>query len=235
VSKPILEVIVCSVSDAVEANNGAANRLEVVRELELGGLTPSLDLVRQIMDTVNLPLRVMVRETNTYEAIDKDEILRLCTAAAAFASLGVDGLVLGFLSRGQVDVEVMARILACAPKTRATFHHAFEGANNQAEALDQIKCSAQIDRILIRGGDGSLVERIERLREYEQLTRPSIKIIAGGGVDIVALKSIASQTGINEFHVGRAARSGLRIDGEVRAELVRELMEIAAVETQTDD
>jgi copper homeostasis protein len=220
---------VCSVSDAVEANEGGANRLEVVRDLELGGLTPSVELVRRIMDAVSLPLRVMVRENNTYETNDEDEMRRLCTAAEAFASLEVDGLVLGFLNRGQVDAEVTARILACAPKTRATFHHAFEGARNQAEALDQIKCLAQVDRILISGGNGSLVGRIERLREYEQLTRPSIKIIAGGGLNGVAIKSIARQTGIKEFHVGRAARSGFRVDGEVQAELVHELVQIATL------
>lgn len=43
----ILEVIVCSVTDALEAERGGADRTEVVRDLDRGGLTPYLDLVRQ--------------------------------------------------------------------------------------------------------------------------------------------------------------------------------------------
>ena len=57
----LLEVIVSSVEDALEAEQGGAGRLEVVRSLEVGGLTPSLELVRQICQRVKIPLRVMLR------------------------------------------------------------------------------------------------------------------------------------------------------------------------------
>jgi copper homeostasis protein CutC len=36
-TRTILEVIVCSVADAVEAERGGASRLEVVSEFESGG------------------------------------------------------------------------------------------------------------------------------------------------------------------------------------------------------
>src|ERR1044071_10079626 len=69
-SKAILEVIACSVADAVEAQKGGASRLEVVRELDRGGLTPSIQLVQAIKDAVDLPLRVMVRESDGYGTRD---------------------------------------------------------------------------------------------------------------------------------------------------------------------
>ena len=62
----VLEVIVESVADAREAARGGADRLEVVRALELGGLTPPLTLVREIAEAVSLPLRVMVRGNAGY-------------------------------------------------------------------------------------------------------------------------------------------------------------------------
>ncbi|HTH37337.1 MAG TPA: copper homeostasis protein CutC, partial [Pyrinomonadaceae bacterium] len=58
----VLEVIACSVEDAVNAEKGGADRLEVIRAIEHGGYTPPLDLVREIQDSVSLPLRVMLRE-----------------------------------------------------------------------------------------------------------------------------------------------------------------------------
>jgi copper homeostasis protein len=46
-STEILEVIACSVADAIQAQQGGAGRLEVVSDLDRGGLTPSITLVRR--------------------------------------------------------------------------------------------------------------------------------------------------------------------------------------------
>jgi copper homeostasis protein len=46
---PLLEVIACSADDAVAAEQGGAGGLEIVRDLELGGLTPPLSVVHQVV------------------------------------------------------------------------------------------------------------------------------------------------------------------------------------------
>src|SRR5437899_1065189 len=103
---PVLEVIACSVADAVEAEKGGANRLEVISHFEVGGLTPPLGLVREIMAAVRLPVRVMVRDSPGYTAVGEAERRRLCAAASELNRLGVDGLVLGFLREGEIDVRL---------------------------------------------------------------------------------------------------------------------------------
>jgi len=218
----VLEVIACTVADAVEAKRGGACRLEIVRNLELGGLTPSFDLVREISVAVDLPLRVMVRESVGYGVTNEREIDNLCLAAKSLGELKVDGLVIGYLTNGVVDLAFCERILGCAPDLKATFHHAFEGARDQLQALQDIKSLYQIDRILSHGGPGSLSEKIARFRKYQELAGPKIKIIAGGGIDLDAISQIRRATSIREFHVGRAAR----IDGEVKAELVRKMSDM---------
>ena len=59
----LLEVIVSSLEDALEAERGGtgAGRLEIVRNLELGGLTPSFETVQEICQRVAVPVRVMLR------------------------------------------------------------------------------------------------------------------------------------------------------------------------------
>ena len=218
-----MEVIACSVADAVEAEKGGAGRLEVVRDLERGGLTPPFELVAQIKQAVNLPLRVMLRESESFETSSADEIDRLCAAAVQFASLGVDGFVLGFLKDGEVDVERTQSVLACAPQVRATFHHAFEAARDKLRALEVIKTLPQIDRVLSSGGTADL--RVQRLGQYANAASPELTILAGGGVDSEALLRIGRETNIREFHVGRAARAGFQVDGAVQASLVSELVQ----------
>jgi copper homeostasis protein len=222
--KPILEVIACSVADAVEAEKGGATRLELVRDLEHGGFTPPFELVREIKNAVDLRLRVMVRESSGYQAHDKQEIEKLCSAAQRFAALEVDGLVLGYLKDQEIDVALTEQILSYAPNLNATFHHAFESARDQLKALNSIKRLSQVDRILSSGGSGEVSERIERLDRYDKLAGPELTILAGGAIDLVAITQLRRETNIREFHVGRAARLGNRVDGPVSADLVRDLV-----------
>lgn len=221
---PLLEVIACSVADAIEAEKGGAGRLEIVRDLKRGGLTPPFELVQEIKQRVDLPLRVMLRENDGFETHD-DEIDRLCVAAERFASLGVDGFVLGFLKDGEVDVERARRVLACAPRVLATFHHAFEAATDKPRALTAIKQLPQVDRILSSGGTGDLGLRVQRLGEYSEVAAPELIILAGGGIDSDAIVKIARKTRIREFHVGRAARVEFDVEGAVQASLVSGLVQ----------
>ncbi|HKV35434.1 MAG TPA: copper homeostasis protein CutC [Pyrinomonadaceae bacterium] len=221
---PLLEVIACSVADAIEAEKGGAGRLEIVRDLKRGGLTPPFELVEEIKRAVDLPVRVMLRESDGFETSGEAEIERLCVAAKRFASLGVDGYVLGFLKNGEVDIELTQRVLACAPQTRTTFHHAFEEARDQLRALSAIKRLPQVDRVLSHGGTDDLASRVRRLGEYEKVAAPELIILAGGGIDAGAISKIASATSIREFHVGRAARAQFDVEGAVQASLVHGLV-----------
>ncbi|MGE0545817.1 MAG: copper homeostasis protein CutC [Kofleriaceae bacterium] len=224
---PVLEVIACSVDDAIAAAEGGAGRLEVVRELERGGLTPPVDLVRDIQRAVSLPLRVMVRESDAhgYTVRDRVEHDALCAAAKAFHALGVDGLVLGFLTDGEVDLELTQSILDCAPGVHATFHHAFDDAADQLRALERLKRCPQVDRVLTSGGPGDLSVKRDRLVRYTTAGESQITALVGGGVDRMLIESLAP-AGLREFHVGRAARMDRQMSGRVSAALVRALVDV---------
>ena len=221
---PLLEVIACSVTDAIEAQKGGADRLEIVRNLEQGGLTPSYELVEEIRHAVDLPLRVMLRESEGYETNGKDEIQRLCMAAERFASLDIDGFVLGFLKDREVDIALTQRVLASVPHMRATFHHAFEDARDKLIALSAIKHLPQVDRVLSHGGTDDLDSRVRRLGQYEKAAAPELMILAGGGVNNETILKIGRATRIREFHVGRAARARFEVAGAVQASLVNGLV-----------
>jgi len=106
----LLEVIVQSVADARAAARGGADRLEVVRAIRDGGLTPPVALVRGIAAEVSLPLRVIVRENAGYST-NGHELPALREAIATFAAESVDGAVLGFAGR-QGDVPPCVRSAA---------------------------------------------------------------------------------------------------------------------------
>jgi len=221
---PILEVIACSLTDAIEAERGGAGRLEIVSELKRGGLTPSFDLVAEIKQRVAIPVRVMLRESDGFGMASESESSRLCAAAERFASLEVDGLVIGFVKDGAVDVALTQRVLAHALHIRATFHHAFEATRDKSSALSAIKRLPQVDRVLSHGGTDGLDSRVQRLKQYARMGAPELIILAGGGINDDAISQITCATNIREFHVGRAARSQFQVEGSVQASLVRALV-----------
>lgn len=222
---PVLEVIACSVSDAIEAQRGGAGRLEIIRDFERGGLTPPVKLVQDILDAVTLPVRVMLRESESYEAVGRVEKEKLYAAATGLSGLKVDGVVLGFLRKGQIDVQLTAAVLSCAPNLAGTFHHAFEEAEDQYTAIRVLKRLKQVDRILTSGGIGEWPEKMERLSRFQEEAGPEIEILAGGGLDEHSMRMICEATRIREFHVGRAAREPANRTGVVRSERVNALVE----------
>jgi copper homeostasis protein len=221
----ILEVIACTVEDAIKAEQGGANRLEIISRFETGGLTPAPDLVREIKANVSLPLRVMLRESEGYDVKNETEIRRLCWAAREFAEIGVDGIVLGFMRGDEIDFELTKKILASAPNLKATFHHAFEETKNKFAAIEKLKKLTQIDRILSHGGSGIWAEKYALLDLYAQSAQPEIEIAVGGGVDVEAIKLLRKKTSITEFHTGSAAREGGKVDKSRVEKLVSALKE----------
>lgn len=201
-----LEVIACSVEDAVQAERGGATRLEIIREPARGGLTPSRKLVDAILNSVSVPARVILREKDDYEITEATELDQLCSLAQEMAQLPLDGLVLGCTHQGKVDLHSTTAILECVPGLSATFHHAFEAIPHPLQAISELKTVSRIDRILTHGGEGDWRERVRRLEVYREKASPEIQILAGGGLTIERVNSIREQTRVREFHLGRAVR-----------------------------
>ena len=218
----LLEVIVQSVADARAAAEGGADRLEVVRSIRDGGLTPTTALVRTIAHETSLPLRVMVRENAGYDT-DARELSTLRQAAAEFAAIGVDGIVVGFARAGTVALEELANVLDAASDARATFHRAFDALRDPLHAIDELVRIQAIDRILTSGGSAPPLTRCDRLREYAARAGPRIQIVAGGGVDEEMLALIGRACCVREVHVGRAAREQNDSEAPVSASRVRRL------------
>jgi copper homeostasis protein len=218
----LLEVIVQSVDDARAALAGGADRLEVVRSIGDGGLTPTPALVRAIARESSLPLRVMVRENSGYST-DARELLILRRAAAEFAAIGVDGIVVGFARSETVALDDLRNVLDAAPGVKATFHRAFDTLRDPLATIDELVRIERVDRILTSGGDDTPSARCDRLGSYSARAGSHIQVVAGGGVDEHMLALIRRTGCVREVHVGRAAREQNSPDAPVSASRVKRL------------
>ena len=209
-----LEVIVTSAEEALTAVAGGADRLELVRALETGGLTPAWETVHAVTEAVSIPVRVMLRENASMLMASADELRVLRATAAKFQELPIDGLVMGWVTgAGGLDVASLEAVLAAAPLCRVTFHRAFEHLADPFEGLKLLKRFRQVDRILTGGGAGLWVERKQRLRAWRTAAEPEIAILVGGGLSDTEVAELMADPQFPEVHVGRAARTPQENDG----------------------
>lgn len=217
VAKPILlEVIAESAADAVAAERGGADRIELVAHLHLGGTTPMEEMIRETARAVDIPVYVMIRPRDGDAVYTKSELAQMADAVAMAEEAGADGLVLG-VSRpdGFVDGEAVAALLENAALP-ASFHRAFDAVprHQMVAALDVLAWLPRVERVLTSAGlpDADvgrfeLRRLVERERPSERVPdRPRPTIMPGGGVTAANLARIVTDTGAGEIHVGRAAR-----------------------------
>lgn len=219
----MLEVIVTTAAEARCAEAGGADRLELVRDLSAGGLTPDLQVLWDVMSAVSIPVRVMVRENASMSAGDDMEMEALRLHARQVARFPVNGLVAGFIRGGEIDFDAMRKLLEPVPQIRVTFHRAFDEVSNPLRAIEHLKNIGQIDRILTSGGEGDWPQRKRRLLEWQRMASPEITILVAAGLCPCILEELNRDPLPFEFHVGRAARKGHEVLNAIDQEQVAAL------------
>lgn len=218
----ILEVIATSVEDAIGAERGGAGRLEIVRAIEVGGLTPAVELVARIRERVSLPLRVMLR-ANAGFLTDAGELDALCRAAVALRVVGASAFVFGFVTvDGALDLPALATLAAAIAPCPWTLHHAFDQAQDAEAAWQTAQQLPGLDLILTGGGPGGFPAGLATLRARAAWQTGGVHWLAGGGLQAEAIPPLR-EVGITQFHAGRAARHGQSWEAPVDEAAVQRL------------
>jgi copper homeostasis protein len=223
--KKLLEVIVTSRAEAQAAERGGADRLELVRDLHVGGLSPSVDVLNEVLGAVSIPVRVMLRETADFSAGNTAALSALAVRANELRAAGARAFVMGFVKDGRVDDQSLERTLRELPDCQATFHRAIEAVTDTPSAVRHLKRFPQIDRILTSGPPGDWDMKQQFLEELQSVATPEIIIVTGGGLDRSSLRRLATSERLNEFHVGTAARDETGVVTEERVSSLRRLLD----------
>jgi len=196
----LLEVCIDSLAALAAAEAGGADRIELCSRLDLGGLSPSREVLGQALATSPLPLQVMVRVRGGDFVHSLAEIDAMEAEILALRRLGVAGVVLGVLAEDRsVDLEALARLVAAARPLSVTFHRAFDETADLGRALEDL-VRLGVDRVLTSGGAPNAFAGRRRLAELVRRAGERIVVMAGGGVREENVLAILSETGVREVH-----------------------------------
>jgi copper homeostasis protein len=198
----LLEVAVDSLARAMAAERAGAHRLELCARLETGGLTPSLELIRQVRTAVRIPIHVMVRPRPGDFVYSADEFGEMKESIKAITQENVQGIVGGvLLPASAVDVQRTRDLVAIASPMQLTFHRAFDETKDSTEALEDIVLTGAL-RILTSGGAAGAESGASVLRSLIQQAGNRITILPGGGLHTSNIAEVARRTGARELHTG---------------------------------
>jgi copper homeostasis protein len=221
-----LEIVAVTIEDAVAAEKGGADRLELIANFLEGGTTPSPGIIRSVKRAVSIPVNAMIRPHGGGFVYSELEIQAMVEDAFLAREAGVDGVVVGALRPdGTIDAEALNRILE-AGRLPATFHRAFDTLSPAAmpTALDELAKVPWVERVLTSGGHSSAYEGRNVIADL--VSRNRISIMPGKGVGPDTLQQLVLETGVREVHVGSAARESHSPTSPVSERHVRRLREI---------
>jgi len=200
-ARVLLEICCGSIDDAIEAEKGGADRVELCSALFLGGLTPSLGTIQEAKRRVKIPIMVMVRPRGGGFAYSEAEFASMERDAETAVGNGADGVVFGILqSDGTIDIPRCRRIRQLIGERQAVFHRAFDVTPDPVDALEQL-VNLGITRVLTSGQKDSVPEGVELIKKLIERARGRIEILPGGGIQAWNMKEMIERIGCAQVHL----------------------------------
>jgi copper homeostasis protein len=200
--KRLLEISVETLEAALAAERGGADRIELCEDLSLGGVTPSAELFSAVRAQVRVPIFVMIRPRAGDFVYSGAEFAEMKRSITGVKESGMDGVVLGVLTKDlRVDVERTRELAELAKPLPVTFHRAFDEAADLRQALEEV-IQTGAHRILTAGGAKSAPEGTTILAELVAAAGDRVVIVPGAGINAANVLQVARQTAAREFHSG---------------------------------
>lgn len=213
----ILEVCCADLISIQEAVEGGAQRVELCEDLEIGGITPSTEMIDYAIK-MGIRTHILIRPRGGNFVYSPEETECMVRAIRMAQAKGVAGVVIGALtSEGDIDIETCRRLINEAKGMSITFHRAFDECIEPSQALEQI-ISLGCHRLLTSGHAPCVDEGLELLKKLMNQAKDRIIILPGCGVNPGNARYIIEETGACELH------GSLRKDGHTDKNMVRQTL-----------
>ena len=199
--KVVLEACVESLSEAISAEKQGATRIELCGNLSLDGVTPDKSLTKRVLESVNIPIKVMIRPRGGDFIYSPKELSIMKKSITYCRQIGIKEIVIGILKRsGDLDIAMIRELSQFAEPMSITIHKAIDHANNPLDEIGKLKDIPNIKYILTSGKQSAAVGGSSLIKRMIEASGENIKIIVAGKVTKENLSQVKSLTGASEFH-----------------------------------
>ena len=179
----IKEVCVDSLNDAISAEKNGAHRIELCGRLDLDGLTPSRGLIKQTFNSLNIPIRVMIRPKHPSFIYSEEEIYRMLGDINYCKEIGVDGVVFGCLGQDlNFNMKQIEFLSKSAKPLNVIIHKSIDCTKSVLFSLSKLIQNSDINGVLTSGGHRFAKDAVKTLKKMLILSPDNFEIICAGGI-----------------------------------------------------
>jgi copper homeostasis protein len=198
----LLEIAAASVEDALAAQSGGADRVELNAALTLGRLTPTLGLLAEIKTIVTLPVVAMVRPRAGGFAYSPAEFRVLRRDLDLMLEHEANGIATGVLTdAGEIDVARMREVVRAAGRAPVVMHRAFDLTPDASVALEQL-IDLGVTRVMTSGQAARAHDGARCIAELIRKAAGRIEILPAGGINRTNVADLIARTSCTQVHCG---------------------------------
>ena len=206
----VKEACVERLDEAILAEKNGADRIELCSRLDLDGLTPHRKMIQDVINSVKIPVKVMIRPRGGNFVYDGKELDVMKEDILYCKRVNVSGIVFGVLKDDKTVDLIATRLLSdMAAGLEITFHKAIDEASSIFTELDRLKSIQAVTNILTSGGADSAMEGCDTLKEMVTRYKGQLTIIAAGKISEQNIVKVHELIGAQEYH-------GRKIVGDLR-------------------
>lgn len=202
-----LEICLSTPEEARLAGHAGAQRVELCADLSVGGVTPHLDDVAEVLNDDACPtLQVMIRPRGGTFVLAEGELQTMIGQINEVRRLADQageqiGIVLGALtSERRVDVRALRELVQACGTAPVTFHKAVDETPDVLEAAEALM-DCGVSRVLTSGGAIDATHGIPGLRRLVEHVGHDLDVIAAGGIRAHNVRRVVDETGVPDVHL----------------------------------
>lgn len=208
--KIFIECCVESLSEALIAEKRGADQLELCSDLANDGLTPDTALTEKILETISIPLKVMIRHRKGDFFYDKSDISIIRNQINSMKLIGIKHVVFGSLTHlNRINLEQIKMVSEWAYPMNVTYHKAIDLSENFFEDTELLLQFKNVKSLLTSGQASTAEKGYLTLKRLLADFGKNIKIISAGSITDKNLNKIHNMIRGRYYH-------GRKILGELK-------------------
>jgi copper homeostasis protein len=196
----IFEVCAFNIQSAIIAEKAGAVRVELCDNPVEGGTTPSYGTILETREKITIDLYPIIRPRSGNYFYNDEEYAIIKRDIMICRDLGCDGVSVGAQKiNGDIDTEMLKRIVEWAGPMGVTCNRAFDCALEPFNALEDI-ISCGCERILTSGQKSAAPDAGELLGKLVIAAGDRIIIMPGAGIKSTNIKQLVHESNAREYH-----------------------------------
>lgn len=216
IEKINIEIITFNEIETQLCKNFGVDRVELVKNLDKGGLTPDREIIQKACEVKGIQVFVMIRPHDKSFFYNNSEKMQILDEIKwIIDNTKAKGIVVGCLKKNNnIDWKFLNKIFnICENKILVTFHRAIDESRNYLRNIHLLLKNKNIHLILTSLNKPKLDINSKYLKILNSNLNAN-KIQLGASINSENIQSFFKYRNIKHFHVGTGARTNLLIDEE---------------------